>query len=134
MNADIPETVGNLIGLAQKFQHENGQFFPFGEVLNRGKHTYQASDKEDAKEAFRVLDHAYREVAAEGFLEWAALCVDVRTTDAQLYPDGTDAIQVAYEEQDGQSTSYYVPYQERADGSIEYQPWFARDRAPCWFT
>lgn len=134
MKQNVPDCVANLIRLAQKFQHENGGFLPFGEVLDRGERKYQATDSEDAKETISLLDTILRDRAAQGFLEWACLCTDVRVFDRGAYPDGTDAIQVAYEDRAGQSVSYYLPYQDRADGALDYQPLFARDKERRWFS
>lgn len=134
MSGDTPETVAKCVGLAQKFQSENGGFLPFGQVLELGELKYQAVDGEGAKEIIKVLNGIYCEKAARGILEWAALCTDVRVTDHEAYPNGTDAIHVAYEDRSGRSESYFVPYQERADGLTEYQPSFARNKPRRWFT
>lgn len=134
MHRENADTFANLVRLAQKFQQENGAFLPFGEILEGGELKYQTTDEENIREAISRLDSVYREKAAQGSLQWAALCTDVRLSNDETYPDGTDAIHVAYEDQDGQSVSYFVPYQTRADGAIEYQPSFARPKVRCWFT
>lgn len=134
MKQDAPDCVVTLIRLAQKFQLESGGFLPFGYILDGGERKYQAADSEDAKEIISVLDTIFRDRAAQGSLEWASLCTDIRVFDREAYPDGIDAIQVAYEDRVGQSVNYFVPYQEGADGALDYQPLFARVKERRWFS
>lgn len=133
MGEETSDIVANLMRLAQKFQRENGGFLPFGEVCEDGERTYQAAEDETAGEIIGSLNQVYRAKVLHGAVEWATLCFDVRVTDIEAYPEGTDAIQVDYEDRNGQSLTYFVPYQERTNGTFEYQPSFIRSKDPRWF-
>ena len=122
--ADPFETlVTSLTGMAKHLLVENGEFEPFGGVVDTtGKVTYVALDTKDEAvdtvEFCKSLSELLRKMVIEEDSTFVGICRDVRykvSVDEKL-----DAIEFRIEDRSGTWQTLLAFYEKQIDGTIEF--------------
>lgn len=119
-NAECEQLLRILMGNAEKWLKQFGEFHPFGAVLTEGGEvqpadTVDTSKRFDPVQMVDAMHKRFREGAIRGELRATAMAIDVR-----VVPPGkaqkSDAVCVRLDHRDGYSAEICFPYQLGKNG------------------
>ncbi len=123
LSPDCERLVNDLLPFAQQMLTENGEFFPFGGIVDpQGElqHIGVESDEEDtpSEEIIELLKDHFKTGAADGQFNATALVYDVLVVPPGQ-EDKQDAVAVALDSRDGFSGVAVFPYTIDAANKVQ---------------
>jgi hypothetical protein len=133
---DFAGLVDQATSLAAKLLREQGEFDPFGILINQAgaferAGGYTGNDRLSGGELRELAIRFMRSRANQGTLKACAVCADATLNG----PDGraTDTINVFLEHHDGEARTVLKPYFKGADGGLFFEPLILLTDEPAVF-
>jgi hypothetical protein len=120
--ADQDEVVNPMFEFALKMVVEQGEFYPFGAVLQAdGQVRLMAgrmgSDRPKASQVIAMLDEGLRSQIERERPRAVGICLGVKITHPKV-GQNVDALLARIEDADGEAVNVYLPYERNAAGGL----------------